>query len=230
MEGIEIKQLLQNWIAQLHLKELNSHTLTEGLIRLRRCLSTLRHHPTKHGATTAACELVASIATSVLDRFKGQVNLCPLSEADTYEDLSMLTFGCLNPGRNGLSNIAGSAVCWKRLKDARTGLLKALKDFGFCYFGLPACRLPSDFALPFSSGVDLFSLGGPSYHSVGCLRSLESCSSTAILHNFSSQFFLLLKVDDLIVITFALPTTGQVQNDILWALQLEKGAQAGKLA
>ena len=108
------------------------------------------------------------------------------------------------------------------------GLISALQDFGFTCLALPACRTPLDFALPVALGVDLTTLGGISYNSVGCLRSLESCASSEILHDWSNNFSMVLRVNDFIVVIFALPTPADVESDKVWACELVRGAEAGE--
>jgi len=79
-------------------------------------------------------------------------------------------------------------------------------------------------------GADFVAVGGASYASVGCLRTLEWLASSDILYQHSSKYFLVVKLDKFIIVIFALPTGAETTGDAQWAAQLQLGAEAGNNA
>jgi hypothetical protein len=182
--------------------------------------------------TLTACHLLAQLSDCVKRYsvvYEPVLNSGSRQSGGVASDMT-LRIGCINPHRNGLLNINGTAFCWKRLTHPVTGLLHTPKEFGFSGLGLPACRVLEDFELPVTLGAHFATTGGPSYDSVGLLRKLDTCLDSEIIYDLSSKHVLLTRFADVIVAFFALPTPSGSKSDTLWAQALSDGAAAASSA
>ena len=140
--------------------------------------------------------------------------------------------GSLVPHRNGLMDVEGKRLMWRRLQAKPWGLLPAAERMSLHALCLPAVRVWEDFQLPRATGFELETWGGVSYHSVGVLRPVDVCDqgSVEILREFCSSTATVLWTVGVVIVTFALPTQGGAEADVLWVGALRRGAEAGARA
>jgi len=189
--------------------------LTEAIQRLRRCAQ--RHgrlgdvRPETRSAYQLVCRLI-SVAEKAATKLPGHQRLHGQADARGQQGHT-LHIGCLNPHKNGLTNVQGTAIAWSRIKDHEVGLVRAIRDLNLSFLGLPACRVPENFQLPVALGMELTALGGTSYASVGVLRSLEIAIGSPVLLAASTATSMVLKLEDIIFVIFALPTPSGPESD-----------------
>ena len=196
-------------------------------------MERLRICSTRHGRleglqenTSEAYRLMCGLAGRLRRAVQGHSNSTG-RQASSGPATHLVKVGCINPHRNGLVNVQGTAVAWSRLKDPRVGLLRTMHDFNFAFLGLPACRVPTDFVLPSHLGADLAACGGTSYASVGVLRPLEVAACTTVVTAECSSYFIVYIMRDMVFVIFALPTPAGPVSDRTWVQQLEQGKNAG---
>ena len=221
---LDIKSNMSSHIENVFLNARASPALDEGVHRLRLCGSRYTRLENVRDDTRQAYHLMSQLGESV-QRCAPTCSAVSLSPAVPND--SCLRVACINPHRNGLLDVAGSAVAWYRLKDPQLGLLHTMQEFNFAFIGLPACRVFADFALPMALGADLFSIGGASYTSVGVLRPLELTISSEIIHSESSAYSLIYVLEGIVFVVFSLPTPSGVESDKEWCKQLRLGKEAG---
>ena len=119
-----------------------SPALLEAPARLQICVQ--RHHRLEglQWGTRVIFELLRQIEGSCRSsskHFLGQQD--PAAVRSAVTQMPAVKVGYLDPHRNGLMSIRGSAVVWKRLMDKGLGLLRAMADLSCSFIGLPACRV-----------------------------------------------------------------------------------------
>ena len=202
--------------------------MAECVTKLRTCVGVLSNLDGLPSDTVSACKLVAHLASHGISCCSERNAQSVVSPPGTVPSTQVLRVGCLNPHRNGLANVQGTAVVWKRLTDESNGLFRVLSDFSFSLLGLPACRVFADFSLPAFFGADIASVGGVSYGSVGVLRPLEMCCSSEVVWEESTKSSMIVKLEGAIVVIFALPTPSGPDSDERWVAEFTLGAEAGQ--
>ena len=203
-----------------------SPALAEGLHRLRQARNYLSCLDGLPENTCIAARLLLELSQVALVSSRAALSNSASNDGSPISNhpRRSLRIGCINPHRNGLMNISGSSVVWRRLKDPEVGLLRTLDDFGFSLLGLSACRVFGDFQLPESLGARLDALGGVSYHSVGVLRPLEVCLASEVFFEHSTSTALLVRLGSMLVVFFALPVYSGAGSDAHWVASLTKAS------
>ena len=145
------------------------------------------------------------------------------------QEMMTVRLGSLVPHRNGLMDVMGRRVQWGRIKDPQKGLLPAMEGLGLHILGLPGVRVWEDFMLPTSLGFRLESWGGVSYHSVGILTPVGPGpgEESQTIYDLSTPTAVVMLVLDIVVVWFALHTSGSSEADAKWVIALREGAAAG---
>ena len=168
---MEVPQCVTRVLADLtpHIRETLSRsrpspTLDEAIVRMQLCGNRYTRVEHVQEGTKKVYQLMKRLAGVVKTAAPSSTAYGMVRAASVASGESCVRAGCLNPHRNGLLNVQGSAVSWSRLKNERVGLLRAMSDFDFSFIGFMfflfsfvlgvCCGVPWVTTLPCSTAGD----------------------------------------------------------------------------